>query len=61
MNKCLNFDLNTTTENNYTNEKYPLSDLTSGIIKCANEVHKFLGNGFKKVIYHRAMAVEFAD
>ena len=25
------------TENNYTNEKYPLSDLTSRIIKCAIE------------------------
>lgn len=48
------------TENNYTNEKYPLSDLTSKIIKCAIEVHKHLGNGFQEVIYQRALAIEFA-
>lgn len=47
------------TENNYTNEKYPLSDLTGKIIKCAIEVHKYLGNGFQKVIYQRALAIEF--
>lgn len=48
------------TENNYTNEKYPLSDLTGKIIKCAIEVHKQLGNGFQEVIYQRALAIEFA-
>jgi len=48
------------TENNYTNEKYPLSDLTGRIIKCAIEVHKYLGNGFQEVIYQRALAIEFA-
>jgi len=47
------------TENNYTNEKYPLSDLTGKIIKCAIEVHKHLGNGFQEVIYQRALAIEF--
>ena len=48
------------TENNYTNEKYPLSDLTGKIIKCAIEVHKQLGNGFQEVIiYQRALAIEF--
>jgi len=47
------------TENNYTNEKYPLSDLTGRIIKCAIEVHKHLGNGFQEVIYQRALAIEF--
>lgn len=47
------------TENNYTNEKYPLSDLTGKIIKCAIEVHKYLGNGFQEVIYQRALAIEF--
>jgi GxxExxY protein len=47
-------------ENNYTNEKYPLSDLTGKIIKCAIEVHKHLGNGFQEVIYQRALAIEFA-
>jgi len=48
------------TENNYTKEQYPLSDLTGKIIKCAIEVHKYLGNGFQEVIYQRALAIEFA-
>ncbi len=48
------------TENKYTNEKYPLSDLTGKIIKCAIEVHKHLGNGFQEVIYQRALAIEFS-
>lgn len=47
------------TENNYTNEKYPLSDLTGKVIKCAIEVHNRLGNGFQEVIYQRALAIEF--
>ncbi len=46
-------------ENLYINEKYPLSDLTGKIIKCAIEVHKHLGNGFQEVIYQRALAIEF--
>ena len=46
--------------NDYTNEKYPLSELTGNIIKCALEVHKYLGNGFQEVIYQRALAIEFA-
>jgi GxxExxY protein len=48
------------TENNYTNERYPLSELTGKIIKCALEVHKHLGNGFQEVIYQRALAIEFS-
>jgi GxxExxY protein len=47
------------TENNYTNEKYSLSDLTGKIIKCAIEVHRQLGSGFQEVIYQRALAIEF--
>jgi GxxExxY protein len=47
------------TENNYTDEKYPLSDLTGKIITCAIEVHKHLGNGFQEVIYQRALSIEF--
>jgi GxxExxY protein len=47
------------TENNYTNDKYPLSDLTGKVIKCAIEVHKHLGNGFQEIIYQRALAIEF--
>ncbi len=46
-------------KSNYTNEKYPLSDLTGRIIKCAIEVHNQLGNGFQEVIYQRALAIEF--
>jgi GxxExxY protein len=49
------------TEKLYTNEKYPLSDLTGKIIKCAIEVHKHLGNGFQEVIYQRALAIEFTQ
>lgn len=46
--------------NEYTNEKYPLSDLTGRIIKCCIEVHNHLGNGFQEIIYQRALAIEFA-
>jgi hypothetical protein len=49
------------TENSCTNEKYPVPDLTSGIIKCAIEVHKYSVNGFHKVIYQYAMVIEFAN
>jgi hypothetical protein len=68
MNKVLNYDLidylktmikKDMTENNFINEKYPLSDLTGKIIKCAIEVHKHLGNGFQEVVYQRALAIEF--
>lgn len=48
------------TENNYTKEQHPLSDLTGKIIKCAIELHKQLGNGFQEVIHQRALAIEFA-
>ena len=47
------------TKNNYIKEQDPLSDLTGRIIKCAFEVHNFLGNGFQEVIYQRALAIEF--
>uniref|UniRef100_UPI0032178F10 GxxExxY protein n=1 Tax=uncultured Draconibacterium sp. TaxID=1573823 RepID=UPI0032178F10 len=50
-----------TMKNDYTNEKYPLSELTGKIIKCAIEVHKHLGNGFQEVIYQRALAIEFTN
>jgi len=39
-------------------EKYKYSELTSQIISCAMEVHKRLGNGFREVIYQRALAIE---
>ena len=67
LNNVLNYDLidylktmiKKMTENNYINDKYPLSDLTGKVIKCAIEVHKHLGNGFQEVIYQRALAIEF--
>ena len=43
---------------NYINEKYKYSELTSQVIGCAMEVHKYLGNGFQEVIYQRALAIE---
>ncbi len=33
-------------------------DLTYKIIGCAMKVHSTLGNGFQKVIYQRALAIE---
>ena len=32
--------------------------ITEKIIGASFEVHKFLGNGFQEVIYHRALAWE---
>jgi GxxExxY protein len=40
------------------NENYKYSALTGKIIGCAMEVHKFLGNGFQEVIYHRSLEIE---
>jgi len=40
-------------------EEYKYSALTSKIIGCAIEVHKFLGNGFQEVIYQRSLQAEF--
>ena len=48
-------------DKSFINEKYPLSDLTGKIIKCAIEVHNHLGNGFQEVIYQRALAIEFSN
>lgn len=45
---------------NYISEKYPSSELTGKITKCAMEVHSLLGNGFQEVIYQRAIAIEMA-
>ena len=42
-------------------EEYKYSALTEKIIGCAMRVHAALGNGFQKVIYQRAMAIEMAD
>ncbi len=39
-------------------ERYKYSELTGKIIRCAMEVHKYLGNGFQEVIYQRALEIE---
>jgi GxxExxY protein len=38
--------------------EYKYFELTGKINGCAIEVHKFLGNGFKEIIYQRALAYE---
>jgi len=40
-------------------EEYKYSALTSKIIGCAIELHKYLGNGFQEVIYQRGLEEEF--
>ena len=45
--------------NNYINEKYYKSDVTSKVIECAYRVHKQMGIGFQEVIYQRALEIEF--
>ena len=40
------------------NEHYKYSALTSRIIGCAMTVHQTLGNGFREVIYQRALKLE---
>lgn len=41
------------------NQGYKYSDITSRIIGCAMEVHRFFGNGFQEDIYQRALEKEF--
>jgi len=43
----------------YVNNNYYKSEITGKIIKCAQKVHRFLGNGFQEVIYQRALEIEF--
>lgn len=40
-------------------EQYKYLEITSKILACAFEVHKYLGNGFQEVIYQRALEEEF--
>ncbi len=44
---------------NAIDSNYRYSEITSGIIGCAMEVHRLLGNGFQEVIYQRALGYEF--
>jgi GxxExxY protein len=36
-------------------------DITHKIIGCAMKVHSTLGNGFREVIYQRALAIEMGN
>lgn len=36
------------------------SDITEKILACAFKVHTTLGNGFREVIYQRAMEIEMS-
>ncbi len=48
-----------TTENTeFPEDKYPYSEITDKIIKCAIEVHKTLGPGFLENIYESALIYE---
>lgn len=40
-------------------EQYKYSDITEKIIRCAMNVHSYLGSGFQEVVYQRALVIEF--
>jgi GxxExxY protein len=42
------------------NNEFKFSELTSTIIRCAMTVHSTLGNGFRELIYQRALEIEMA-
>lgn len=50
--------MKTTEDTEYTEDKYPYSEITDRIIKCAIEVHKVLGPGFVESIYEKALICE---
>lgn len=39
-------------------ETLKYADITGKVLGCGFEVHKYLGKGFREVIYQRAMAYE---
>ncbi len=43
----------------YINNNFYKSEITSRVIKCAYNVHDYLGNGFQELIYQRALMKEF--
>lgn len=42
----------------YTENKYPFSEITDKIIKCAIEVHKTLVPGFMEIVYEQVLIHE---
>lgn len=44
--------------NTMIKKEYPESELIGKIIGCAMEVHKHLANGFREVVYQRALSIE---
>jgi len=50
--------MKTTEDTEYTEVKYPHSEITEKIIQCAIEVHKVLGPGFLESIYEKALVCE---
>lgn len=50
--------MKTTEGTEYTEEKYPHSEITDRIIQCAIEVHKTLGPGFVESVYENALVYE---
>ena len=42
-------------------KEHKYAELTGQIIGCAMTVHSALGNGFREVIYQRALEIEMAD
>ena len=45
----------------YVRRGYKYSELTGRIIGCAMRVHSALGNGFREVIYQKALQIEMTD
>ena len=49
------------TGRSFSEEEYPLQELTNGIIAAAIDVHRQLGPGFLEKIYENAVVLELED